>query len=199
MSPRRRPATASAVLIKVQPSVTPSQSAEHQTPTGGMTLMKRKLVARPALVGLVAALATVTASGALAQSVDGALWLECTETSTEGNVGRYDYFRIISENSIVVYYRADSGEIKEITSRRDTISGDICRLDGASCNVDEDAISIRYEMNGRDRDININRRSGYLTVTITHSRPGSSLDGNRIGLLRASCARTTDPRPPAAF
>ena len=134
---------------------------------------------------------------------DGELWLRCQQTSNEGWdlggnprprnwVSGYDYFRIISQNSITGYARSTSGEIDSM--------GDICAQSSSSCSIDDDRISVRYQRYHRERhDVLINRRTGELTVTALYARPGSSFDGARTALMRASCTRTTDPRPPAAF
>lgn len=138
-----------------------------------------------------------------AHAQGGDLWLQCQQTSNEGWdihgnprpanwVSGYDYFRISSQTSITGYARSTSGEIDSM--------GEICALSDSSCSVDEDRISVRYQRYDRERhDVLINRRTGELTVTARYARPGSSFDGARTALKRASCTRTTDPRPPAAF
>lgn len=134
---------------------------------------------------------------------DSELWLQCQETSNEGWdlhgnprprnwVSGYDYFRIVSQTSITGYARSTSGEINSM--------GDICAQSSSSCSLDDDRISVRYQPHHRERhDVFINRRTGELTVTARYARSGSSFDGARTALMRASCTRTTDPRPPAAF
>jgi hypothetical protein len=159
-----------------------------------MTLMKRKLVARPALVGLVAALATVTASGAVAQSVDGALWLECTETSST-RPGSYAFgFYSIRQGSIIRYDRPGAGH------QSPQRWGDYCQGRDATCQIDDDYISASYRnlrcascrpQEFEEVSLRIDRRTGEAS----YSRMGGRIE-NRA---RAQCRRIEDPRPPAAF
>lgn len=156
--------------------------------------MINALTKRPALSALVAAFVTLTASGAVAQTSDGTLWLECTETSST-RPGSYAFgFYSIGPGSIIRYDRPGAGH--DSPKRWD----DYCQRRDATCQIDDDYISASYRnircascrpQEFEEVSLRIDRRTGEAS----YSKMGGRIE-NRA---RALCRRTTDPRPPAAF
>ena len=184
MSPRRRPATAGAVLIKARPSLTPVQTAEHQTPTRGMTLMKISSAPRASLTAVVAAFATFAASGVMAQSGGETIWLECREGSRGFNhpFAMANNVLAVSNGGIVHYYLRRSGEIERWA--------DICTISQSVCRTNEDEIFATFSTRAGVYILNVNRRTGTFRIDFEYDD-----DGAWIG----QCRRIEDPRPPAAF
>ncbi len=184
MSPRRRPATAGAVLIKARPSLTPVQTAENQTPTRGMTVIKINSAPRASLAAVVAAFASFAASGVMAQSGGETIWLECREGSRGFNqpYAMANNVLAVSNGGIVLYNLKRSGEIERWA--------DLCTLESAACRINEDEIDARFFVPAGRYILNVNRRTGTFRID-----PPEEEEEPWIG----QCRRIEDPRPPAAF
>jgi hypothetical protein len=145
-----------------------------------MTLMRRNLFGRPALAALVGSVVSFAATGAVAQTDDGTIWLECDETASNGDLMMVYEVLAVRVDSIIGYSRENDNRLRRW--------GDFCREGEAQCRINEDEIFARFKPAAGEFIYRIDRRTGRFRFENTW---GQWKEGQ--------CRRIEDPRPPAAF